>query len=267
MIKSPGKKLLLFDLDDTLLTTEKTITPRTAETIKYYKTRDMLIGYITGRARPIRDEVFFPDKYGLPTDFIAYYNGAEICSENTAIESNIIPYKNAMEIIRNLDETYPNAKIGVYHEPWSYLKRSGCFEGENWNMETGEKIKCGIFELPEYDVQRIRIEFGKNDNKNKLDDFMTEETIYFINADGSAMIINKNATKEYALQKAAEYFNISFDDIIAFGDDINDINMLKAAEIGVAVGNAIDRVKEIADYICDTNDNDGVAKWLVENLL
>ena len=81
------------------------------------------------------------------------------------------------------------------------------------------------------------------------------------------MIINKTATKEHALKKAAEYFNVPLADVIAFGDDINDIEMLKTAGIGVAVGNAISAVKEIADYVCGTNDNDGVAVWIEENIL
>ena len=43
--------------------------------------------------------------------------------------------------------------------------------------------------------------------------------------------------------------------------------MLRDCGIGVAVANAIDEVKAVADHICDTNDNDGVAKWLEENVL
>ena len=62
------------------------------------------------------------------------------------------------------------------------------------------------------------------------------------------------------------HFGISTAGILAFGDDYNDIEMLKNAGIGVAVGNAIDEVKAVADYICDTNDNDGVAKWVEENI-
>jgi len=260
------KKLLLFDLDDTLLTSEKAITPNTIKAINACKARDMLIGYITGRSRPNKDEVFFTDRYGLPRDFIAHYNGAEIYADNVQIESNVIPYEDAMKIILSLNNAFPNAKMGIYHEPWSYLKRKDYFEGENWNMVTGEKKKCKISELPHFDVQRIRIEFDKNDGI-QLDNFITEETIFFVTSDGSAMIVNKNATKEHALIKSSQWFNIPPYNVIAFGDDINDINMLKTAGTGVAVGNAIDSVKENADYVTETNDNEGVAVWINKYLL
>ena len=256
------KKLLLFDLDDTLLTREKEVTPRTIKTIKDCGEKGMLIGYITGRAKAPKNQIFFTEKYNLPNDFIAHYNGAEIYVGDLLIESNIIPYENAMKMIHSLIKNYPNAKIGVYNEPWSYSSKSG----ENWNNETGEKIKCTIFDLPDYDVQRIRIEFDKNDTKENLNELMTEDTIYFVTSDGTAMILNKNATKEHALTKASEHFNIPLSNIIAFGDDINDAAMLKTAGIGVAMGNAIQSVKNIADFVTDTNENDGIAKWIEEHI-
>jgi Cof subfamily protein (haloacid dehalogenase superfamily) len=272
------KKLLLFDLDDTLLTTEKIITQSSIEAIQACKASGMFIGYITGRARPSKakanDRLFFVDRHNLPCDFIAYYNGAEICVGGTSsvssasIESNLISFDNAMKMINRLLGIYPNAKIGVMFEPWSYSSKSG----ENWNNETGEKIKCTIFELPDYniyDVQRLRIEFAKDDDndKSKLKDCMTAETNFFVTADGTAMILHKNARKERALIKASEYFDIPLSDIIAFGDDINDMNMLKTAGIGVAMGNAIDCVKEIADFITETNDNEGISIWINKYLL
>jgi hydroxymethylpyrimidine pyrophosphatase-like HAD family hydrolase len=55
-------------------------------------------------------------------------------------------------------------------------------------------------------------------------------------------------------------------EIAAFGDDINDMEMLQNCGVGVAMANGLDRVKAAADWVCDTNDQDGVAKWLVERL-
>lgn len=75
-------------------------------------------------------------------------------------------------------------------------------------------------------------------------------------------INNKSVSKGNALIKYAEMLNISPDEIIAFGDSENDVSMIKAAGLGVAVSNAADCVKEAADEITDTNDNFGVAKFL-----
>ena len=81
------------------------------------------------------------------------------------------------------------------------------------------------------------------------------------------MVMNKNARKRNPIRDIAYYFGLSLDEVAAFGDDYNDIEMLRDCGIGIAVANAIDEVKAAADYVCDSNDNDGVAKWLEENVL
>ncbi len=75
------------------------------------------------------------------------------------------------------------------------------------------------------------------------------------------------AEKWKALKTAAGHLGISTEDIAAFGDDTIDIEMLKNCGVGVAVENALETVKAAANQICPSNDSDGVARWLEENLL
>ncbi|MBQ7433328.1 MAG: HAD hydrolase family protein [Lachnospiraceae bacterium] len=63
------------------------------------------------------------------------------------------------------------------------------------------------------------------------------------------------------------YANFDMEEIVAFGDDYNDIEMLRACGTGVAVGNALAEVKQAADEVCLTNEEDGVALWLTEHVL
>ena len=77
---------------------------------------------------------------------------------------------------------------------------------------------------------------------------------------------NKNATKWQAVAAVANHLGIDTTKIAAFGDDFNDIDMLEKCGIGVAMSNGIAQAKVVADFVCDTNDNDGVAKWLTEYL-
>ena len=69
----------------------------------------------------------------------------------------------------------------------------------------------------------------------------------------------EEATKGNALLWLADYLGIPREETMAFGDGENDISMLKAAGIGVAMGNASDQIKEAADEVTLTNDQDGVA--------
>lgn len=79
--------------------------------------------------------------------------------------------------------------------------------------------------------------------------------------------MNQSATKYHAISFLAERYQISTDDIIAFGDDYNDLEMIKKCGKGIAVGNALEMVKGAADEVCESNQKDGVARWIEGNLL
>ncbi|MDR0963765.1 MAG: HAD family hydrolase, partial [Clostridium sp.] len=79
-------------------------------------------------------------------------------------------------------------------------------------------------------------------------------------------ILPVSATKWNAIRLLAKEWSIDLSEIAAFGDDYNDIEMLKNCGVGVAVANALDEVKAVANYICDSNDEDGVARWLESNI-
>ncbi|MDE6725002.1 MAG: HAD hydrolase family protein, partial [Ruminiclostridium sp.] len=80
------------------------------------------------------------------------------------------------------------------------------------------------------------------------------------------MFTKKSASKENAVLKLNEKCGISPNDIIAFGDDFSDIGMLKLCGKGIAMGNSIEEVKNISDLVIDSNDNDGIAKYLERSL-
>jgi len=91
----------------------------------------------------------------------------------------------------------------------------------------------------------------------------------FLHNSGSDLydINPKDATKFNGVKTISEYFNIPISEVIAFGDDYNDVVMLRDCGVGVAMNNAINECKTVADCICDTNENDGVAKWIEEKIL
>ena len=75
-------------------------------------------------------------------------------------------------------------------------------------------------------------------------------------------VMNKEMNKGIALKRVADYYQIPKERIIAFGDESNDLEMIDYAGIGVAMGNAIDELKSVANYVTDTNENNGVANFL-----
>lgn len=76
-------------------------------------------------------------------------------------------------------------------------------------------------------------------------------------------VMHKNASKTHAIQLLMNHYGLKQEEIIAVGDNYNDKGMIEFAGIGVAMGNAPDEIKAAANYVTDTNDNDGVAKALL----
>ena len=69
-------------------------------------------------------------------------------------------------------------------------------------------------------------------------------------------------SKAVGIQKVLEYYNLTKDDTYAFGDGINDLEMIQYCHVGVAMGNAVKELKDVADLICRRIDEDGLARIL-----
>ena len=85
--------------------------------------------------------------------------------------------------------------------------------------------------------------------------------------DNLVQIMNRKATKWNGIQLMLQACNIAPEQAVYFGDDNDDIESLKQCGTGVAVVNAIDAVKEAADVVVESNDEDGVAKWIERSIL
>jgi cof family protein len=192
----------------------------------------------------------------LPCDFISFYNGAMIYAQNVLIENNSLPYQQAALILQKINNDFPDVVIDVNLEPWTFSS----FNNELCHMDSGQRELCSINNLPKCDVQRIRLKSKKV--KISLEKYMTNDSIFYDTIVGDSIIVHKKANKGYATRKAPKYFMIPLTQMIAFGDDTNDIDMIKLVGVGVAMGNSTPQLKEVADYITDTNDNNGIASWI-----
>lgn len=250
-------KLMIFDLDGTLLNSKKVISDRTRNAIIRCKNNGVLIGYITSRST--RKVSSFLD--GLPCDAISYYNGASVYVGNKLLVSNDISYEDSCNLINTIKAEYPEIEAEICMEPISYKK------GAAMNLDTKELTPCSFDELPHLPIQRIRIAPPNELSPDYFKSINTSKLNVFFASDGSVFITDSSAKKEYAMKSIADKLGIELKDTAAFGDDIADLEMLIQAGIGVAMGNSIQLLKNTADYVTDTNDNDGVAVWIENNML
>jgi len=120
-------------------------------------------------------------------------------------------------------------------------------------------IDCGAY--------KITVEIFDDVTADKIASEFSDIHVVRFSGEDWFSFANKSVSKWEGTKVLAAYANFDLKNIIAFGDDFSDIEMLRECRLGIAMGNAINEVKSVADVICDTNDNDGVAKWLEENIL
>ena len=97
---------------------------------------------------------------------------------------------------------------------------------------------------------------------------MLTDDLYYTVANGHLMqIMSRSVTKWNGVKDMLDICNISAEETAYFGDDYDDIEPIRMCGIGVAVANAIDEVKAVADHIAESNDDDGVAKFIERYIL
>ena len=250
-------KMIVTDLDGTLLRDDKAISERTLSALKKCREKGIKVIYATGRG--ISAEMLAPSKF---FDGYVRMNGAtaNLSGCKTLVFSRLLP----IDKVRGLLIAADNAGVRIAAEV-SGMNYSNFNVEEQWSG-------VGQYEFADFKTLDIEIEkvFAIADSPQVVELFkskMPEDTHLYISRDGFAMIMHGEALKSNAVAALAEHWGIKASEIIAFGDDANDIDLLKHVGTGVAMGNALDEVKAVADCECDTNENDGIAKYLEENVL
>ena len=236
-------KLLLFDLDGTLLQSDKTISTRTLPALKKCRGNDILIGVSTSRSE--QNSLVFLNE--LMPDILISSGGALVKYKTEYIYRAEFSEE---ETIDTIDAHYWNYKI----DPKKLDK--------NW----GDSIYTDFSDFNECSL-KMCVEIFNQDKADKLTRSLSDcDCIRF--SDGFwYKFTKKNVTKENAIMKITEVCGFSTDSIISFGDDYADIGMLELCGTGVAMGNAIDEVKERADIVIGSNDEDGIAGFIENEIL
>ncbi len=270
-------KLVAIDIDGTLLTKNGEITKDNIEAIKRCQQNGIKVCLCTGRnikntkniAKQISNDMPF-----VCADGAVFYS----TKENKVISEFLLSENTFEKIIREADNH------NVYMEFCTkkyYIKYSKNPELSKYSY--GKVSKSLKDRLTDYFVKNVR--FVKNyekfieKNKNNVNQFIiagekTEldkmkaffEKNSFEDIDVRydlwehyIFIVPKNCTKAYGLNIFSEYFGIEIEEMIAIGDQMNDIDMIKAAGLGVAMANAHSDIRAVANYITNCNEKSGVA--------
>jgi len=251
-------KMIVTDLDSTLLRRDKSVSDYT--TLVFNKCRDAGIKIVFATARPVRAVEKWLD-IDIRSDASVYHNGAVIHIGGEPYRGISIEHEKAVELLMAASKTW-NMMISVEIDDVLYANfdASAVWHGIKYTM-------TDFTDLPNLPADKIIFGTADETEINAIEKLLDDDLYWEISENEILMVMNKNARKLNAVKEIANHFGLTLAETAAFGDDYNDVEMLRECGIGVAVANAINECKEAAGHICDSNENDGVAKWLDENVL
>lgn len=249
-------KAIVCDVDGTLLAPSEVpspaLDPKLAETIQKVRDQGVYFSIATGRSLEWIEEIL---KNLHLTEPIILDNGARVydCGKKKYVWESLIPKVEAQKVFTILAK-YSDLRLYI--------------------LDDGKRCDS-VNQIKKWKISKILV-LGITPEKsleihNALRHLTTLTTLRSISGHDPIMesihVTNGTATKQYGVYEVAKILNISPNEMIGIGDSYNDFPLLSACGLKVAVGNAVDEIKEIADYIAPNYDKDGVINVLEKFIL
>lgn len=268
-----GYKLICIDVDGTLFGEDKFISEENKKAIESAYKKGIEVVISTGRIYV--NAVQIANRLNVKSPVISangavvkdWYNGKRIFHSSFSIKEceellELIHKHNLVAHFYTMDRVISNKLIGnlaaqIYkyknnHKKYKiYVDRSISYKTlrKRFKEYEGHIVKCVLYSIDQQDIKSFRDELEES----------TEMSIFGAGR-YSVEVSPKGVSKGKAVEILSKHLNINREEIMCIGDNENDIEMIKYAGLGVAMGNGVDELKEVADYITDLNINSGVGK-------
>lgn len=255
---------IICDMDGTLLNEKKQVSPYLFPLLDILKERNIHFGIASGRQYYNLQKCFFD--YAKDMVFICE-NGSIMMEEETLVYADEIPYEkliHPISHIRKATDAFP-VLCGVNG---AYIEHTDDEFVENCHMyyerltivddllvaaKNDTICKLSIYDKIKTDCNSFPYMQGHEEKQHMV-----------LSGDHWVDITNPHVNKGKAIRKLKEMKGIDADSIMAFGDFMNDYEMLKECTYSYAMGNAHPEIKRISNYLADTNEHDGVVKAICE---
>ena len=258
--------LICTDLDGTLLRDDKSVSPENIEAIEYFKSEGGYFTFITGRMPFFVGDL--PERLRINAPF-GCINGGGLYDPRTKKYIWKLPIRDdVLELARYVDERVDDMGIQVNCFDNLYFAREN--ETMHWFRKiTGvPNLTCSLDgvsdpiakivfgDMREDRLMKVKELLDSHPRADEFDFIRSEESLY--------EILPKGSSKGAVLPRLAEHLGVDMQNTIAFGDYNNDVSMLRAAGLGVAVANATPEAKAAADIVTVSNEYHAIARVIAD---
>lgn len=262
-------KYIFFDIDGTLLSHEEGISPSTIEALYLLKQNGHKIFLCTGRSYAEVPETI----YKFDFDGVIAAAGGYVKYQDEVIYNKVLPDHMIDNLVFFLNKF--DIPFVLEGETMVYSRKDAIYAGHEHLEKLREKKEQTKYEFSAIDFiiprkHSVEEYFENRTNINKLTVYsesyeqlvelekVIDKDFYIIKYETAGELLAKGVNKFTGIEKILKYFNIPVEDTVAVGDSLNDYDMVENCNIGIAMGNATQPLKDIADYITTDVDNDGI---------
>lgn len=251
-------KAIVLDLDGTLLNSKKEVSERSRKAILEVYNKGIVVIFAT--ARPPRSVNAFLSQKLQDIAAVVYYNGALVKDDTIGYRQHYpIESATTAEIIEYVATRQHEARLSIESEDIWYSHQ--ILDYKNAMNTVTNPIIVSLNELKKIQASKVLItDYPCYEQLQKQ--FEHKVNLVCTDAGTLIQIMAKGISKERAITDLCIQKDILMSSVMAFGDDWNDFELFRACGFPIAMGNAIPELKDVAYFITDTNDEEGVARVL-----
>ena len=258
-------KLIAIDIDGTLINSKREITPRVKAALNAASAQGVYVVLCTGRPYPGVEGLLQELDLVNDHDYVVTYNGTLV--QQTGSKKALVRFSMTHDDLERVNDyaTKYNVHYHAIDEEAIYVPTETVGKYSIHESElVGMPIVHQLYKDIPTDKEFVKIMFVdepevlENLIEHLSEDFKSRYNI-FRSAGFYLEVIHPEASKGKAVHHLADKLGLTRDEVMCLGDHENDRDMIEYAGLGVAMGNAIDSIKEIANFVTTTNDEDGVA--------
>ena len=249
-------KIIFFDIDGTLVNPAVGEIPeKTVEALNRLRERGVLLCVATGRPT-----ASLPDFGDLRFDAFCTFNGSLCYTEKEIIHSDPIPPEAVRQVIQNAAAIGRPVSAALRHRlvanGWDE-DLAGYYQLAGLQLTVADDFESACEEA----VYQIMLGCREQDHPEIIRG--AEGVAITFSWDRAADVIPAGSGKAQAVEKILAYYQLDSSQAMAFGDGVNDLEMLQTVGTGVAMGNADSRLKAVADDVCGPVGEDGIYHYCV----
>ena len=253
-------QMIAMDLDGTLLGAGSNVSDYSISIMQKCRNKGIKITVATARSANEADRIV---NYLKPDFMILNGGGLVLDREKNILYEKIIPADISDRIIKRFinDKNFGTITMET---------RKGYFRNQKepkWHPDYLTGSYNDFSESLSLESYKIVFELYREETAEEIQNEFPQISLIKFSGENWYGIYHKEAGKMPAIKAVADKENIPVQNIAAFGDDFNDMEMILKCGTGVAMENGIDEIKNIANFICKNNREDGVARWIEENIL